>query len=194
MAQQAPKERIYTYRDYLRWPLDDRCELIDGHIVAMAPAPGLDHQTVVVELTTQIAVYLRDKPCRVFSAPFDVRLQGKESDDEIKNVVQPDILVVCDPGKLDQQGCRGAPDWIIEALSPSTAAKDHIDKRLLYEQHGVREYWLVHPTDRLMTVYRLAGQARYGPAEMFKTQGMLSVGIMPELAIDWDLALRNLSS
>jgi Uma2 family endonuclease len=138
MAQQGLEQPIHTYHDYLSWPDDHPCELIDGRVVSMAPAPSLDHQTVVVELTTQIAIQLRDKPCRVFSAPFDVRLpEGTESESEIKNVVQPDILVVCDPKKLDQRGCLGAPDWIIEVLSPRTAAKDHIDKRLLYERHGI---------------------------------------------------------
>jgi Uma2 family endonuclease len=193
MAQQALDQPIYTYRDYLTWPEERRCELIDGRIFSMAPAPSLDHQTVVVELTTQIAIQLRGKPCRVFSAPFDVRLpEGTEAENEIKNVVQPDVLVVCDSKKLDQKGCLGAPDWIIEVLSSGTAAKDHIHKRLLYERHGVLEYWLVHPTDRLVTIYRLNTEGKYNQAEILETRGRHRVDILPDLEIDWDIVFRNL--
>jgi Uma2 family endonuclease len=159
----------------------------------MAPASSLDHQTVVVELTTQIAIQLRGKPCRVLSAPLDVRLPEKtESENETKNVVQPDILVVCDANKLDQKGCLGAPDWIIEVLSPGTAAKDHIHKRLLYERHGVLEYWLVHPTDRLVTIYRLNTEGKYNQAEILETRGRHTVDILQDLEIDWDIVFRNL--
>lgn len=193
MAQQALNQPLYTYRDYLTWPEDYRCELIDGRSFAMAPAPSLDHQTVVVELTAQIASQLRGKPCRVLSAPLDVRLPEKtESENEITNVVQPDILVVCDANKLDQKGCLGAPDWIIEVLSPRTAAKDHIHKRLLYERHGVLEYWLVHPADRLVTVYRLNTEGHYNQAQILETRGRHAVGILPELVIDWDIVFQNL--
>lgn len=106
--------------------------------------------------------------------------------------MQPDILVVCDLTKLDQTGCLGAPDWIIEVLSPPTAAKDHIDKRLLYEKHGVLEYWLVHPSDRLLTVYRLNAEGSYDRAEMLQTCSRHSVGMLPDVEIDWDLIFRNL--
>lgn len=194
MAQQVLNQSIYTYRDYLTWLENGPCELIGGRIVAMVPAPGLDHQTVVVELSTQIALQLRDKPCRVFIAPFDVRLPegNRVENEDIKNVVQPDILVVCDSKKLDQAGCLGAPDWIIEVLSPRTAAKDHIDKRLLYERHGVLEYWLVHPTDRLLTRYRLTAEGKYSQAEISPTCGRQSVGVLPDLMIDWDIVFQNL--
>lgn len=193
MAQQILDQPIYTYYDYLTWPEDRSCELIDGRIFSMTPAPSLDHQTVVVELSTQIALHLRDKPCRVFTAPFDVRLpEGKKSDDEIMNVVQPDIIVVCDAKKLDQAGCLGAPDWVIEVLSPRTAAKDHIHKRLLYERNGILEYWLVHPTDRLLTIYRLNAQGQYNQAEILETCGKHTLGILQDLQIDWDIVFRNL--
>jgi Uma2 family endonuclease len=92
----------------------------------------------------------------VFIAPFDVRLpKAQEADDDIETLVQPDIALVCDPSKIDEKGCRGAPDWIIEVLSQTTASKDFIKKRQLYEKHKVREYWLVHPLDRLVTVFVL---------------------------------------
>ena len=143
---------IFTYADYCRWPDDERWELIEGMAYRMV-TPGLVHQAVVGELFLQIANYLRGKPCRPFIAPFDVRLpRGNEADEEVTTVVQPDISVICDPDKLDDRGCRGAPDWVIEVLSPNTAAKDQIQKLAAYEQAGVREVWLVHPTDRVVIV------------------------------------------
>ena len=175
----------YTYADYQQWPEGERWELIDGEAYAMSPAPTRTHQAVVVELVRQIANFLEGKPCQVFVAPFDVRLpERNEADDQIETVVQPDIVVVCDESKLDEKGCRGAPDWIIEVLSPSTASKDHVRKKSLYERHGVREYWLVHPTDHVLTRYRLEGKA-FGPALIDETEGSTEVEALPGLAIEW---------
>jgi Uma2 family endonuclease len=101
-------------------------------------------------------------------------------------VVQPDLAVICDPGKLDDQGCLGAPDWIAEVLSPATSGRDHVLKRNLYERFGVREYWLIHPIDRLLTRYRLGPGGRFGPAEIEEARGRSQVGIFPELSVDWD--------
>ncbi|MGF1613453.1 MAG: Uma2 family endonuclease, partial [Gammaproteobacteria bacterium] len=110
-----------------------------------------------------------------------------------ETVVQPDIVVVCDPGKLDARGCRGAPDWIIEVLSPATAARDHIDKRALYERHGVKEYWLVHPTDRVMIIYRL-GNSGYHKPDIRATVGQTPLAVQPHLAIDWAKVFPPLNS
>ncbi|TXF13336.1 Uma2 family endonuclease [Pelomicrobium methylotrophicum] len=176
----------HTYGEYLRWPEEARYELIDGVAYAMAPAPSRRHQEVLLELARQVANALEGHPCRPFIAPFDVRLpRAGEADDEIDTVVQPDLSVVCDPRKLDDLGCRGAPDWIVEVLSPTTASHDHILKRAVYERAGVREYWLVHPVDRIVTVYRLDG-ARFGVPEVCELIGRQSVGVLPQIEIDWD--------
>ena len=185
LRQSAP---FFTYADYCTWPNEERWELIDGEAYAMA-APGLAHQTAVGEMFRQIANHLVGKPCRPFVAPFDVRLlHGKETDDDVTTVVQPDISVICDPAKLDERGCRGAPDWVIEVLSPSTAAKDQIQKLAAYERAGVREVWLVHPTDHVVTVYTLNADRCYGKPAIHPTTGTLAPGLFPDLLIEWGLA------
>lgn len=176
----------HTYGEYRRWPDDVRYELIDGSAYAMAPAPSRRHQEVLGELFRQVANALEGHSCRAFIAPFDVRLpRGAEADDEIETVVQPDLAVVCDQAKLDAQGCRGAPDWVVEVLSPATAGHDHIQKRAVYERAGVREYWLVHPSDRIVTVYRLDG-GRYGAPEVRELAGRQPIGVLTQVEIDWE--------
>ena len=186
MAFALEKDKHYTYRDYLTWPDDVRCELIDGVVYMMSPAPLLTHQDVVGEIFRQAANALRGKTCRVLVAPLDVRLpRHGEVDEDTDIVVQPDVMVVCDPAKLDRRGVRGAPDWVVEVLSPSSAGRDQIEKRHLYERHGVLEYWLVHPTDRVLTVYRLQN-GEYGKPDIFELQGLTPVGVLPGVSIDWD--------
>jgi Uma2 family endonuclease len=182
---------LYCYGDYLTWPDEVRYELIDGYAYLMSPGPDLPHQDVAGEIYFQVRQALLGKPCRAFIAPLDVRLpKHNEADERIDTVVQPDVLVVCSPDKLDKRGVRGAPDWIVEVLSPSTAGHDQIKKRSLYERHGVREYWLVHPIDRVLTVYRLQN-GEYGMPQMSQLEGDTAVGIMPEIVIRWDeLAAR----
>jgi Uma2 family endonuclease len=186
MRQTAIQSRGLTYRDYCRWSEDERWELIDGVAFAMSPAPTRLHQEFLVELTRQIANALQNHPCRAYVAPFDVRLPGHdEADDQVDTVVQPDLVVVCDPAKLDDKGCRGAPDWIIEILSPVSAAHDQIRKRALYERHGVREYWLVHPVDRVLTMYRLGEDGLFGKPDMVALEGSTAVGAVSGLEIVW---------
>lgn len=185
MTQAAIKKGRFTYADYCTWPDDERWELIDGVAYNMTPAPSRIHQDFVVELIRQIQNFLDDKPCHVYVAPFDVRLSdADEADQPIQTVIQPDIAVICDESKLDEKGCRGAPDWIIEILSPSTAATDMIQKRALYERHGVREYWLVHPTDRVLTIYRLE-DGTYGKPDVQATEGTTPASVLDGLIIDW---------
>ena len=177
----------YTYGDYMDWPEEERWELIDGQAFDMSPAPLRRHQQISMELSRQIANFLQDKPCHVFAAPFDVRLPEKdESDRDVKSVVQPDIVVVCDTSKLDERGCRGAPDFIVEIVSPSTAAKDQIQKTALYEKHGVQEYWILHPADGILTIRRLGEDGKYGVPSIYEGKGGLALHIMPELEIDLD--------
>lgn len=186
MSQEAFKSGHNTYRDYCTWPIEERWELINGKAYSMTPAPSRVHQDVTGRLYAQILGLLAEYPCQVYIAPFDVRLpRADEADELIETVVQPDVAVICDQSKLDAKGCRGAPDWIIEVLSPATAAKDHIEKRALYERHGVKEYWLVHPTDRVVMIYRLV-QSAYGKPEISATAGQTPLPVQPHLTIDWE--------
>ena len=193
MNQTAPTEKRYTYADYLKWPEGERWELIEGIPYNMTLAPSTAHQLVLGELFRQISTFLLDKDCLPFVAPFDVRLQeADETDDQASSVVQPDISVVCDPSKLDERGCHEAPDFIIEVLSPATAAKDQIQKVALYEKHGVREYWIVHPADRLVTVRILEKRGKYGIPQIYEAKGRLPVDSIPGLEIDLDLVFRRI--
>jgi len=145
------EQRGYTYEDYLKWDDGVRYELIDGTAYAMA-SPSRLHQEVSREILTQLSVFLRGGACRVFHAPFDVRLNFDSFDDI---VVQPDILVVCDESKLDSKGVKGAPDMVIEILSPSNTRHDTVIKAILYRKAGVREYWTVDPNAKTVQVYIL---------------------------------------
>lgn len=181
----------HTYGDYCRWSEDARYELIDGRAYAMAPAPSPRHQEIALELARQIADALEELPCRVYLAPFDVRLPlADEADDEIESVVQPDLSIICDRSKIDERGCRGAPDWIIEILSPTTAGHDQIVKRDLYERHGVHEYWIVHPTDLVVTVYSLVDGA-YGKPDVHELTGTLAARVLPNVTVAWEKVIRK---
>lgn len=178
-------DKLHTYADYLSWPEDVRYELIDGEAFLMV-APDMAHQDIVLEVGSQLRNALQGKPCRPFIAPFDVRLpKPGEQDAQTSTVVQPDVMVVCDPSKLDRRGVNGAPDLVVEVLSPSTASHDHVLKRRVYERAGVREYWLVHPTDRVLHVY-LLGDDGYGKPHTQELQGSTRLGILPDIEIIWD--------
>ncbi|KAA6186734.1 Uma2 family endonuclease [Thiohalocapsa marina] len=185
-------EAHHTYGDYLTWPDDVRYELIDGVAYLMAPAPTLDHQDVAGELYYQLRQALEGKSCRVYIAPVDVRLPKANEDDAfIDTVVQPDVLLVCDPGKLDRRGVRGGPDLIVEVLSPSTASHDQIRKLRVYERARVREYWLVHPVDRILTIYRL-DEDDYGKPDIRELAGETPIGVLPGVSIHWDALIARL--
>ena len=177
----------HTYADYLTWSDEERDELIDGvAYVKEPPAPSRSHQEVVGELFLQIRLALDGKPYRTYVAPFDVRLpKSGEADDRIDTVVQPDVLVVGDLEKLDERGMRGAPDWIAEVLSPSTASHDQVLKVPVYERAGVLEVWLIHPIDRTLTIYRLK-DGHYGRPTILELQGRTAISVIPGVSIDWD--------
>ncbi|OAM92810.1 Endonuclease, Uma2 family (restriction endonuclease fold) [Pelosinus fermentans] len=175
----------YTYADYLDWDDGQRWELIHGVAYNMSPAPSRRHQEISQTLSRKIGNYLDGKPCKVYTAPFDVRLPlDGEDDKSTGNVVQPDIVVICDKEKLDDQGCIGAPDFIIEILSPGTVKLDMVIKLHLYEKAGVKEYWLVHPTDHTVTVFKLGEDGMYGRYEVYDHSEQLSVGIFSDLVLE----------
>lgn len=178
----------YTYADYLLWQFEDRLELIKGKIFKMSPAPNTRHQVISTNLQGNLFIYLKDQPCRLFSAPFDVRLfDSKKSalaNRDIYTVVQPDLCVICDGTKLDEKGCLGAPDLVIEILSPGNSQKEMYNKFLLYQECGVREYWLVDSDRNAVLSYVLNETGRYvGLPPAVKA---LQSAIFPDLKIDLD--------
>ena len=144
-------EKKYTYADYVKWDDDARYKLIEG-VPYMMSSPNYDHQSISMELAYQIRSFLSDKSCKVLSAPFDIRLNAVKKDD---TVVQPDIVVICDRSKITKSSCVGAPDMVIEIISPSTSQFDRLIKFQQYLKHGVREYWIVDPESRTATVHIL---------------------------------------
>ena len=185
--QDLDLDKRYTYADYLAWKFEETVELIRGKIFRMSPAPNLYHQEISSNLLSRLFSFMEGKGCKVFHAPFDVRLPvppGKTSPDKIDTVIQPDISVICDSGKLDLRGCLGAPDWIIEILSPGRAKKDTKDKYEVYEIAGVREYWIVYPEARNVFVYMLGEQAKFVGQRPFTHEDQISPATFPELVID----------
>jgi Uma2 family endonuclease len=174
----------YSYADYLQWDDEHRWELIDGVPYNMSPAPSLIHQEVSGNIFALFHHYLIDKTCGVYAAPFDVRLSEQEKDEETLNVVQPDIVIICDSHKVDRRGCKGAPDLIVEILSPGTAVKrDKKDKFRLYEKHGVHEYWIVDPHHETIEVYLLQ-ENRFGEQQLYVKGDALKVGIFEDFQVD----------
>ncbi len=161
---QLDLNKKYTYADYLTWQFEEHVELIRGKIFKMSPAPSTGHQRISRNLLLELGNFFRENTCQVFAAPFDVRLPlplTQRSKVKLDTVVQPDLCVICDPDKLDEQGCQGVPDWIIEILSPSTSSKDLNEKFDLYQNAGVREYWIVHPHEGTLIVYFLNEEGSY---------------------------------
>lgn len=186
MALARRDREDFSYADYLDWPEDARYEIVDGVAYMMAPTPSVDHQTVAFEVGRQIGNALEGHPCRVLPAPVDVLLpHGDEADEETRTVVQPDLLVVCDPTKLTPRGVRGAPDWVLEVISPATAGHDQIVKLAAYERAGVREFWLVHPVDRLLIIYRHDGEG-YGRPDIRELTGETPLGALESVTVRWE--------
>lgn len=152
------KKKTCTFADYMAWGEDERMELLEGEAVLLA-APSRLHQRISVELSRQLANFLEGKKCQLYTAPFAVRLFEKEGDlpEDVETVVEPDLTVVCDPKKLDRYGCKGAPELVLEILSPSSARRDRLVKFGLYQRAGVGELWLVSPEERTVQVFLLEG-------------------------------------
>ena len=173
-----PREERCTFADALTWDESERVELIDGTPVMMSP-PTRIHQEISGEIYRQIANYLEGKKCKVYSAPFAVRLFEKADNrpDQVDTMVEPDISIICDPDKLDKYGCKGAPDLIIEILSPSTQRHDRLVKYNLYQRAGVREYWIVNPEDHTVQVSILEN-GRYQIIEVYSAQDIAKVNAL----------------
>jgi Uma2 family endonuclease len=186
---QLDLEGTYSYADYLTWQLEETVELIKGKIMAMSPAPSLKHQSIITNLGGSLYQYFHKRPCKLFYAPFDVKLydskKSKLTDQEAYSVVQPDLCVISDKEKLTEQGCNGAPDWIIEVLSPGNTKKEMRIKFDLYQENGVIEYWLVYPYEQAVYQFVLdQGTEKYQLFAMHAGDDIATPYLFPELHID----------
>ena len=178
--------QTYTYADYLKWAFDERIELIKGKIFKMSPAPGSVHQRLSQRISLKLGNYLLGKSCEVFTAPFDVRLpRTSVSDKEILTVVQPDICVICDKHKVDEKGCIGAPDIIVEILSPGNNKKELKNKYEVYEETGVLEYWIIHPLEKTFLKYILI-DGKFQPTRLLTIGDEVTTPILPGFVLNLD--------
>ncbi len=178
--------KTYSYADYLTWQFSERVELLKGYIRQMA-APAPKHQRILGALGNDLYNFFRKQPCAVYYTPFDVRLYNRKksilADKDVYTVVQPDICVICDEAKVDNKGCNGSPDLIIEILSPNNQKTDIKDKYSLYEESGVLEYWIVYPNDGVVQQFVLKDD-KYYQHGVFTEQELMSPFLFPELSID----------
>ncbi|MDD1623427.1 MAG: Uma2 family endonuclease [Methylococcaceae bacterium] len=186
----------YSYADYLTWQLNETVELIKGKIQLMSPAPNVKHQRLSIYLSSRLFYYFENKACQVFSAPFDVRLYDRTKsllvNKEITTVVQPDICVICDNSKLDEQGCNGAPDWIIEILSKGNSKKEVKIKHALYAESGVKEYWLVFPYEEVIQQFVLNDENNsYQLVNSYAGDDVAVPYLFADLAIDLSVLFKN---
>lgn len=188
----------YTYADYLTWLDDKMRELIHGAIKMMSPAPRPIHARTNTNILWNLESIVRKNKgkCKIFTAPFDVRFpkHGETADDKIDTVVQPDICVICDLSKIDERGCCGAPDMIVEILSPSTAKKDITEKFALYEESGVKEYWIVYPNDKAVTVFLLQKNEKYDDGVTYELKGKVPVYVFDNYLIDLEDIFDNVNN
>jgi len=177
-----PEER-FKYKDLKTWPEDERWELIHGVPFRMQ-APRIVHQRVLVKLLTQLGNWFEGKTCEPFVAPVDVLFRDypDQDEDEVDTVVEPDLLIVCDPELVKDNGVHGAPDWVLEILSPSTTWRDQTEKRTLYERHGVKEYWVLNPDTLDLTIFRLI-EGRFQTPEGASLKAPVAVGLFPGLEL-----------
>lgn len=183
--------KTYTYSDYLLWQFSERVELIKGFIRKMSPAPSLKHQTISQNLNWKIYSFFENHPCSVFVAPFDVRLPIKSSKKDT-TVVQPDLCIICDENKLDDKGCNGAPDLIVEILSPNNSKHDIDTKFNLYQESGVKEYWIVEPEERFVLVYTLQNEEYIG-LKPFSEGQIIKSPLFSEMQITVDEVFKRIN-
>lgn len=175
----------YTYADYMTWRFKERVELIKGQIFKMSPAPNMNHQRITSIIHGELYIHTKGKMCQVFPAPFDVRLPVSSKNGKKTNtVLQPDITVICDESKLDKQGCNGAPDLVIEILSPGNTKMEMKDKLGIYEQSGIPEYWLVDPEHKFVIIYSLNKKRKYIGSIPFTDEDILKSQILKGFELD----------
>jgi len=184
---------LYTYADYLSWQFQERVELIRGHLFPMSPAPNIAHQRILGNIHGPMWNHFQQHTCQLFMAPFDVRLPVSFKKGKTATVVQPDLCVVCDPQKLDEQGCNGAPDLVVEILSPGNSKREMREKYQVYEEAGVREYWLVYPLDQEVRVYVLNENGQFIGLAPVISEDILRSAVFPDLEIDlkWVFAQKK---
>ncbi|HVJ49936.1 Uma2 family endonuclease [Desulfitobacterium sp.] len=177
-------DKKYTYTDYLTWPEDERWEIIEG-VPYMHAAPTWQHQSISGELYRQISNYLVDNPCRVFASPFDLRLpEANETDEQTRCVVQPDLAIVCNNEGLRGTGYYGIPTMVIEITSPSSSKVDRLYKFNMYEKAGVKEYWIVEPEGKIVSVFILQNNTRYGRPEVYSEDDQIAVRVFPDFSLN----------
>jgi Uma2 family endonuclease len=187
--------KTYTYADYLQWTFEERLELIKGKIFKMTPAPAPMHQKISWNISGELYNYLKGKTCQAFSAPFDVRLpqiNPSSFNKEIYTVVQPDISVVRDAEKIDSKGCTGAPDIVIEILSPGNNKKELRNKYEVYEESGVKEYWIVSPQDKTFLQYTLTDAGRYQASRLMTIGDHVTTPVLPGFVLDLEVIFENI--
>ena len=185
---QLDLKKSYSYADYITWQLNEAIELIKGKVVLMSPAPSVKHQDISMNLSVLLHLHFKNKKCRAYAAPLDVRLYNRKKsileNKEIHTVVQPDLCVICQTELLDEQGCNGAPDWIIEILSKGNSKKELKTKYELYQESGVIEYWLVYPYEQTIHQFVLAESKHYELKKMYTTEDTAIPYLFPDLAIE----------
>ena len=186
---QLDENKTYTYADYFLWRLKERVELLKGKIFKMSPAPARVHQAILRNINRKFDTYFQNRPCELYFAPFDVRLPNKNG--EIFTVVQPDLCVICDLNKLDDKGCIGAPDLIVEILSPGNTKKEMKNKYCIYEESGVLEYWLVHPLDKSIQVFVLKDDIYIGLQPVIEGE-IITSKTFPELSFSTEQIFADL--
>jgi Uma2 family endonuclease len=182
----------YSYANYLKWTFDERLELIKGKIFKMSPAPSRIHQKISQEISGMLFGFLKERTCEVYTAPFDIRLPRKSNaDKDIITVVQPDICVICDPSRLDDRGCIGAPDIVVEILSPGNSKKELRSKYEVYEESGVKEYWIVWPEHKTFVKYALDDKGKYQPSRVMTLGDEVTTPVLPGFVLKLDEVFKD---
>ena len=187
MSMAEKNQEMMTYKKYITWNDQKSCEVLDGKIISMAPSPLPEHQEVSMQLSIEFGSYLRNRNCSVFAAPIDVYLfegsNKKWISENVKNWLIPDLIIVCDPNKVKRNKIVGAPDLVVEIISPSSAKIDRLDKRLAYQKAGVKEYWIIDPANQIVEVYLLKNHS-LELHNVYSRENAIPVQVLEDLTID----------